>query len=109
MSFGPEQMWPNAFCHTGEVCTVSSGQSKSFTYTWTINGGINVGLRKKYLSLNQISKREDGILDLLKAAVDVGMSYSWSDTYTYSSTTTYTSNAAADGCGYWTFVPYMVG
>jgi hypothetical protein len=110
MYYGPEQMWPNAVCNSGETCSISSGQSTSFSYTWTINGGISISSAKRDLHFNKFSKRDDSssLLDMVKASVNLGVSYSWSKSYTYSATQGFSWDASVRGCGYWTFVPYMV-
>lgn len=106
MSYGQERPFTGAYCSDTDTCSVSTGEQFQFTEQWSINAGINVG--KRDLNSNSLVKRDDVSVDVIKASLTLGATYTWSKSYTYTESTGHQQNATPNVCGYWTFVPYMM-
>jgi hypothetical protein len=97
MTYGQEVPYSDGYCPGNTVCTVTTGTSITVTNTYTINGGTSI-------------KKRDGEDPVeLSIAFNLGASYSYSTSLTYTVTTGLQQPAQPNVCGYWTFVPYMMG
>jgi hypothetical protein len=97
VTYGQEVPYTDGYCPKGTGCSISKGTSVSFTNTYTVNGGVT------------LSKRDDADPLALKAAFNLGASYSFSESITHTTTTELNQPIDPNNCGYWTFIPYLMG
>ncbi|SLM33696.1 hypothetical protein LPUS_02235 [Lasallia pustulata] len=94
---------PAAHCSADQSCSVQASDSATITQTYTFNVGASLQQRSEEMS----SLVQRDAASTLKAAFDVGASYSYSTAKTTLSGITLSRpmNNNASDCGYWTMVP----
>jgi hypothetical protein len=111
--YGQEQPFTAGFCGEDDICSINSGVSVTYTNQWTINESINFGISSKrsLVPMSFVDKRDasSGIgIPSINAAINIGMSYSYSVALQYTEQVTHGRNSTDVGCGYWTFIPYII-
>lgn len=96
---GQEIPFEEGSCQGGTTCAVASGRSVSITNTYGVN--TNVGGSVSGDIGNDIS-------GILKSVINVGASYSYSQTIGYSTIILNSKDLNDTTCGYWTFIPYFI-
>ena len=108
MSYGKEVRFTSGYCDAGDPCTITKGTSVTYTNQYTISGSINFGLKKRNDSSSISLSKRDASPVQIKASFNIGASYSYSEAIGYSTSVTHGRADGDVGCGYWTFIPYIM-
>jgi hypothetical protein len=113
MTYGQEVPFSEGTCGQNTVCAIAAAQSVTVTNTYEINGSVQNAKRGKQKQDDEEGKelmaRGDWTPSEIAGAFNLGASYSWSKSVTYGTTQTKTKTLGDNQCGYWTFIPFMMG
>jgi hypothetical protein len=110
MTYGQEVPFHEGTCEAGTTCMINANEAITVTNTYTINAGISLGKRGEVQEgVKVLAGRGEDTTSMLKASFDLGASYSWSESVTYGNAETQSKPLNDTTCGYWTFIPYMMG
>ena len=108
-SYGREVPFSAGSCEAFDECTLSIGASVTYTNQYATNGSLNFDLKNRHTSSISLSKRDNSpSIANLKASFDIGASYSYSESLRYSASVEHNRGVNDPGCGYWTFIPYII-
>jgi hypothetical protein len=111
MGYGKETHFTSSFCQATDLCTIATGTTITYTNQYTISASLDFGLKKRDVSNStNLSKRDNVPVSAtnIKASFNLGASYSYSTSIGYTTSETHVRDAKDTGCGYWTFIPYIM-
>jgi len=92
--YGQERPYSNSACTENTTCNLSTAESVTITNSYAVNVGLSGGA--------------DILSGTIKAAFDIGATYTYSEALGYTVTTAKGKDLTANQCGYWTFIPYLL-